>query len=64
MKMAGHRTRSVFERYSIVDEGDLFEAARKLDLHDSQSFQPKTAGAEKVSIPETSCYHALATAHP
>lgn len=42
MQMTGHKTRSVFERYNITDEGDLFDAARKLDAHNSQSQQPKT----------------------
>jgi integrase len=32
MTMTGHKTRAVFERYNIVSEGDLTEAARKLDV--------------------------------
>jgi integrase len=31
MQMAGHKTRSVFDRYHIVADGDLREAARKLE---------------------------------
>ena len=31
MQMAGHKTRSVFDRYHIVSDGDLQEAAKRLD---------------------------------
>jgi integrase len=31
MRMTGHKTASMFQRYNIVSDGDLREAARKLD---------------------------------
>ena len=41
MKLTGHKTRSVFERYNIVSDGDLADAVRKLSEIDrlkSQTF--------------------------
>jgi hypothetical protein len=41
--MTGHKTRSVFERYNIVSECDLVEAAKKLNaLHTTVRLKPDT----------------------
>ena len=33
MDMAGHATRSVFERYNVTGGADLKDAGKKLDAH-------------------------------
>jgi hypothetical protein len=31
MELLGHKTRSIFDRYNIVNDGDRRETARRLD---------------------------------
>ena len=48
MQMTGHKTRSVFERYNIVSECDLVEAAKKLNL-----LQPLPPASDRDGLAST-----------
>ena len=37
MKISGHKTRSVFDRYNIVNKDDFIDAAKKLDAYNSEA---------------------------
>jgi len=49
MQISGHKTRSVFERYNIVSDGDLRDAAQKLAIHtQTNEIINRTAGARSA----------------
>jgi hypothetical protein len=48
MQMTGHKMRSVFERYNIVSECDLVEAAKKLN-----TFQPVPPASDRNGLAST-----------
>jgi integrase len=48
MRMSGHRTRAVFERYNVVSDDDLRDAVRRLEARPANLGQKM----DKVSVPE------------
>jgi integrase len=53
MKVSGHKTRNVFDRYNITSERDLEDAARKIELSYRQAKVAESAQKTRQSEPVT-----------
>ena len=52
MKISGHKTRSVFDRYNIVNDQDLREVARKHEIYlKTKANSSETSSERGVIIP-------------
>ena len=52
MKITGHKTRSVFDRYDITSEEDLAEASRKLSAITTGTISGTTAADQPRALEE------------
>jgi len=57
MEIAGHKTRAIFDRYHIVSDGDLQEAANRLDTVFFSQTMTKTMTVSPIAESENPLIH-------
>jgi len=48
MEITGHRTRSIFDRYNIIDEADIRGAGERLEEYAKQHRRQRAARLQRV----------------
>src|SRR5262249_24058168 len=61
MRISGHKTRSVFDRYNVTSERDLIEAAKKIESVSLSYSKAKKGRGRRADKGRGNCYSSIAS---